>query len=57
MKTFQKFKFIEEDGSHSEIQILRCYTLPLVTPNTHFSGLSVRRASHILAKVSTRSEM
>jgi hypothetical protein len=32
-------------------------TLPLVTPNTHFSGLSLSRASHILVKVSTKSEM
>jgi hypothetical protein len=32
-------------------------TLPLVTPNTHFSGLSLSRASRILVKVSARSEM
>jgi hypothetical protein len=32
-------------------------TLPHVTPNTNFSGLSLSRASHILAKVSAKSEM
>jgi hypothetical protein len=32
-------------------------TLPLVTPKTHFLGLSLSLASHILAKVFVRSEM
>jgi hypothetical protein len=32
-------------------------SLPLVTPNTHFSGLNLSRASCILAKVYARSEM
>jgi hypothetical protein len=32
-------------------------TLPLLTPNTHFSGLSLSQASHILAKVPARLEM
>jgi hypothetical protein len=32
-------------------------TLPLVTPNKHFFGLSLSRASHILVKVSARLEM
>jgi hypothetical protein len=32
-------------------------TLPLVTSNTHFSGLILNRASRILAKVSDKLEM
>jgi hypothetical protein len=32
-------------------------TLPHVTPKTHFSGLSLSLASHILAKVFVRSDM
>jgi hypothetical protein len=32
-------------------------TLPLVTPNRHFSWLSLSQALHILAKVSAKSEM
>jgi hypothetical protein len=32
-------------------------TLPLVTPKTHLSGLSLRFASRIFVKVSNRSEM
>jgi hypothetical protein len=32
-------------------------TLPLVTPNTHFSGLSLSQALCILVKVFARSEM
>jgi hypothetical protein len=32
-------------------------TLPLVTLKTHFSGLSLLFASHILVKVLDRSEM
>jgi hypothetical protein len=32
-------------------------TFPLVTPNMHFSGLSLSQASRMLVKVSARSEM
>jgi hypothetical protein len=32
-------------------------TLPHITPETHFSGLSLRLATRMLAKVSDRSEM
>jgi hypothetical protein len=32
-------------------------TLPHLTPKMHFSGLSLSLASHILVKVSVRSEI
>jgi hypothetical protein len=32
-------------------------TLPLIIPNTHLSGLSLSQTSHILAKVSSKSEI